>query len=55
VTPAFAADSDNRFQLWQEQGMVQLSVIISALGLLFPEEPVLAVSALLALSWLSRR
>lgn len=36
-------------------GMVQISIIISALGLLSPEEPFLAVSSMLALTWLSRR
>jgi hypothetical protein len=36
-------------------GMVQISIIISALGLLSPEEPFLAFSSMLALTWLSRR
>jgi hypothetical protein len=35
--------------------MVQLSVIISVVGLLFPEQPLLAFSSVLALTWLSRR
>jgi hypothetical protein len=35
--------------------MVQISIIISALGLLSPEEPFLAFSSMLALTWLSRR
>lgn len=55
ATLNFNRDGDKSSIARYEAGMVQIGIIISALGLLSPEEPFLAFSSMLALTWLSRR
>jgi len=55
ATLNFNRDGDKSSAARYGIGMVQISIIISALGLLSPEEPFLAFSSMLALTWLSRR
>lgn len=55
ATLNFNRDGDKSSAARYGIGMVQISIIISVLGLLSPEEPFLAFSSMLALTWLSRR
>ncbi|MFO0978282.1 MAG: hypothetical protein U0996_17890 [Planctomycetaceae bacterium] len=53
--PEFRAGSDKSLAARYETGMVKTSIFISALGLLFPDDPILTFSSMLALTWLSFR